>query len=171
MPVRSGKKLPCGRPFPEDLGKAPNEIKGEKVWIGQLEKYLVKEGLKNSDQRLKIAELILTEKEHFSAQEIVNKVRGKFPDIGAATVYRNIKTLCDAKILRESLSDAEGRTVYERFEEAHHDHIVCLDCGEIFEFNDEKIEELQDVLCEKLKFQPLRHRHVIFGNCQFKGAK
>ena len=160
------KRLPCGRTLlPDSDSLHPTNSPD---WQKRLQDYLEGEGLRSSDQRWKIAELLLATGEHLSAQEILDRVRTAYPEIGAATVYRNIKVLCEAMILKESLSDAEGRTVYERGDEGHHDHIVCLDCGEIFEFHDEAIEALQDSVTQKLNFEPIRHRHVIYAQCQFK---
>lgn len=162
----------CGRPAPasghpvygsdhEDSNKPGAD------WREKLKTYLEKEGLRSSEQRDQIAALILSLGVHLSAQEIVDRVRKTHPGIGAATVYRNIKVLCDALILKESLNDAEGRTVYEPYDEDHHDHIVCLDCGQIFEFHEEGIEKLQDRVTQQLQFEPVRHRHVIYAHCTY----
>ncbi len=134
-------------------------------WHDQLRAYLEKASLKYSDQRWKIAKQILTSTGHFSAQDIVRDVMKANPGIGAATVYRNIKVLSDAQILRETLTDASGTVVYEPYDEEHHDHIVCLDCGEIFEFHDSKIEAQQQKVAETLEFTQVRHRHVLFARC------
>lgn len=160
------KKLPCGRPAP-----VTHRTGGERRldrWHDQLRAYLEKNKLKYSDQRWKIAKQILSSTGHFSAQEIVREVLKAYPGIGAATVYRNIKVLCEAQILKETLVDAGGRVVYEPYEEGHHDHIVCLDCGEIFEFHDTKIEAQQQRVTDNLDFTEVRHRHVIFAHCNLK---
>jgi Fur family ferric uptake transcriptional regulator len=162
------RSLPCGRPAAEQPG-IPVAAR-LKEWHQQLRDYLTSGGLKYSEQRWKIAELILTMGGHLDAQGIVDRVKGKHPDIGAATVYRNLKVLCDAKILKESLNDANGRMMYELFEEDHHDHIICTDCGEIFEFHNDKIESLQNTVVRGMQFKEVRHRHVIYAKCSF-GAK
>jgi Fur family ferric uptake transcriptional regulator len=164
--LNSTKTLPCGRTKTGLLG--PRTPKQFEVWQNQLKKYLTSQGLKYTEQRWKIAELILSIDEHLDAQELVDQVRKKHAGIGAATVYRSIKVLCDASILKESLTDAEGRVFYEPFDEHHHDHIVCLDCNEIFEFCDQKIETLQSAVVEKMDFSEVRHRHVVYAHCKFK---
>lgn len=163
--VKKTKKLPCGRPVPQ-YERTITEAQIDK-WHSQLKVYLEKNRLKYSEQRWSMAQFILQSSGHFSAQEMVREVLKAHPGIGAATVYRNIKVLCDAQILRETLVDASGRAVYETFDEEHHDHIVCLDCGEIFEFHDSKIEAQQDKAAAQLDFRQVRHRHVIFANCNF----
>lgn len=159
------RTLPCGRPAAEHAG-VPSAAKLEE-WQKQLRDYLTAQSLKYSEQRWKIAELILSTGGHSDAQAVVDRVKHKHPDIGAATVYRNLKVLCDARILKESLNDANGRVIYELFEDEHHDHIICLDCGEIFEFHSDKIESLQSSVVRGMDFKEVRHRHVVYAQCAF----
>jgi Fur family ferric uptake transcriptional regulator len=159
----SGRTLPCGRIRQAPV--TPPSPKQFEIWQNQLRNYLISQGLKYTEQRWKIAELILTMNKHMDAQGLVDQVKKRHSDIGAATVYRTIKVLCDAAILKESLTDAHGRIFYELSEEQHHDHIICLDCGEIFEFCDQKIETLQSAVIEKMGFEEVRHRHVVYAHC------
>jgi Fur family ferric uptake transcriptional regulator len=167
----TARRLPCGRISPRaahgedsDLEVAPQ--------LERLEEYIKGEGLKRSEQRAKIVELILTTQKskpgHFGVQELVQRIQAVEPSIGAATVYRNVNLLCDAGILQETLTDETGQTLYEVAESGHHDHIVCLTCGEIFEFHDEAIETAQDRVARKLSFKPARHSHIIYADCEFK---
>jgi Fur family ferric uptake transcriptional regulator len=164
------RRLPCGRTSPRgsdqdvDLDVAPQ--------LERLEEYIKGEGLKRSEQRAKIVELILTTQGskpgHFGVQELMARIQAVEPTIGAATVYRNVKLLCDAGILQETLTDESGQNLYEVAESGHHDHIICLTCGEIFEFHDEAIETAQDRVARKLSFKPARHSHIIYADCDFK---
>jgi Fur family transcriptional regulator, ferric uptake regulator len=151
--------------MPDEVA-APNASKLEE-WHKQLRDFLSAEGLKYSEQRWKIAELILSTGGHLDAQGVVDRVKNRHPAIGAATVYRNLKVLCDARILKESLNDANGRVIYELFEDEHHDHIICVDCGEIFEFHSDKIESLQSTVVRGMNFKEVRHRHVVYAKCSF----
>jgi Fur family ferric uptake transcriptional regulator len=141
-------------------------------WRERLDTFLVARGLKQSKQRLKLVDFILSLPGHFGIQELVQQVRRRFPEMGTATVYRNVKTLCEAGILRETLTDANDRVVYELADDDdhHHDHIVCLDCQEIFEFHNEKLEVIQDQTTEKLGFNPVSHRHVVYARCRYSAA-
>lgn len=167
----AAKRLPCGRVLPKGvLGEGTSERRKPaaadlELLQKRLDAYVSHQGLNRSDQRWKIAELILNHSDHLSAQEIVALVQKKHPGIGTATVYRNIKVLCDAHLLRETLNDAQGRVVYEAWDKEHHDHIVCVDCGEIFEFSSPEIEVLQEKLVSKLDFQEVKHRHVVYARC------
>lgn len=150
--------LPCGRHSPKTQTLAQ--------WQERLKRYLVDHQLKSSEQRWMIANWILESQEHFSAQDLVRKVQEQDPNIGAATVYRNIKVLCDAGVLQETLSDASGRVVFEPASDLHHDHLVCLDCEAIFEFHSDEIETAQTKIAAELEFEPTRHRHVLFARCK-----
>lgn len=164
--MSSTKSLPCHRPkgiLPPALNSKQLEL-----WKSQLKLYLMEQGLKYTEQRWKIAELILLTEGHLDAQALVEQVRKKHAGIGAATVYRTIKVLCGASLLKESLTDAEGRIFYELYNKQHHDHIVCLDCGKIFEFYDEKMEVLQSAVVAKMKFKEVRHRHVVYAHCDYR---
>jgi Fur family ferric uptake transcriptional regulator len=164
--ANQAKTLPCGRPAEKYLPPRTS-LQLEKC-KNQLKAYLLKNGLKYTEQRWKIAELILSTQGHLNAQALVDQVKKKHSEIGAATVYRSIKVLCDALILRESLTDTQGQTFYELFDDHHHDHIVCIDCGQIFEFYDQKLETLQDAVVGKMKFRGAEHRHVVYGRCEYR---
>jgi Fur family ferric uptake transcriptional regulator len=140
-------------------------------WQKQLRDYLTSRELKYTEQRWKIAELILSTGGHLDTQQLVERVHEVHSGIGAATVYRTIKVLCDALILKESLTDVEGKVYYELYDQEHHDHIFCLDCKQIFEFHDQKIESLQEAVLEKMEFQEIRHRHVVYAHCTFNSSK
>ncbi len=167
-----GKKnvatLPCGRPLPQTSYAAVAAQNATDAWKEKLQSHLAKAGLKQSEQRTKIVDLIISQQRHFTTQDMVRRVQTKFPGIGAATVYRNISLLLEAKILKETLIGDGRESVYELYDGEHHDHIVCLDCGQIFEFHEEAIEELQEKVTEKMGFQASRHRHVIYGHCDYR---
>ena len=158
--------LPCGRERPHPESHARPDALAKSRWHEKLDRYLANQNLKRSEQRWQLAELILDEGAHLSAQQLVQKVAQKYPGIGAATVYRNLKVLCDAEILRETLSDASGRAVYEPFEDDHHDHMVCLDCQAVFEFASPEIERIQEDLLQREGFTEERHRHVVYVRCK-----
>lgn len=161
------KALPCGRPWPVKSEVRPT-VK-LKEWKDKLDAYLAEKKLKNSEQRWKVAEIILLNGGHIDAQTLVEHVKTQHPEIGAATVYRTINLLLDASILKESLIDSSGRSVYEVLldDHEHHDHIVCVDCGNIFEFHNDRIESLQNSIVGEMDFVPVRHRHVIYVNCKY----
>ena len=161
--------LPCGRP----RTPAPSPLSDEKLEEihSKLKNYLSAQNLKYTSQRWQIAELILKTAGHLDAGQIVEKVKSEHPSIGAATVYRAIKVLQEAGILIESHQNSQGRILFELPDDEHHDHIICTDCGEIFEFHDAQIENLQHKVAQKFGFVLKEHRHVIRGKCEFLKKK
>lgn len=170
-----GRPLPPGKPAPAEANAPSKQARSSRKierWEQKLVSYLDSKGLKHSSQRLKIMHYILMLPGHFRVQDIAREMQTVSPGIGAATVYRNIKTLCDAGIVRETLVDEDGQMVYEILEDDHHDHLVCLDCRQIFEFHDEEIESLQKKVTEQMRFSESQHRHVIYAHCDYlKSAK
>ena len=92
------------------------------------------------------------------------------PSASQATVYRTLAHLKDCGLVRE-VSRLEGRAQYESAHgQAHHDHMVCVECGHVIEFCDERIEKLQRLICRKHGFEPLDHRMSIRGRCRACGG-
>ena len=160
--------LPCGRKKDSEARK--NQPKTPD-WKPILDHFLKAKKLRVTPQRDKIAELIFAKKSHFEVQTLIKEVESKYPDIGPATVYRTVNTLCEAGLLSESLQSHEGVTLYEALDEDHHDHIICMDCGEIFEFHDESIEEAQNKAIKKMGFTQANHKHVIYAKCSLLAKK
>ncbi|MDP6979267.1 MAG: Fur family transcriptional regulator [Myxococcota bacterium] len=129
----------------------------------QLSTYLSGMGLKHTKQRDVILTIFLDSDDHVSAEDLYQRVRKKSPSIGYTTVYRTLKLFVDAGLAQEHRFD-DGLTRYEN-EHAHHDHLVCLDCGKIIEFNSELIEDAQEKVAVEYGFKVLHHRHELYGRC------
>lgn len=134
--------------------------------IKAFEEYLRKEGLKLTNQRLAVVRAAFSTHKHFTADEILVLLRKAYPAISRATVYRTLFLLSKARLLTKQ--DFErGKTYYEHLiGHHHHDHLVCLKCARIYEFENEKIEEIQNKVVSKEKFIPVAHSLKIFGICK-----
>ena len=129
-------------------------------------KYLTHKGLKRTKQRDVVLELFLSNDTHLTAEDIYQKLKHKHSDIGYSTVYRTLKLLKECDLARE-VYFADGRMYFEhQFEQPHHDHMVCTQCGHTIEFFNATIEALQDRVAEENGFTPTRHTMVIFGLCR-----
>ena len=129
----------------------------------KLARYLDGTGLKHTKQRDVILVAFLESQEHVSAEQLYQVVRKDAPSLGYTTVYRTLKLLVDAGIAQERRFD-DGLTRYE-VEHAHHDHLVCLKCSNIIEFNSDLIEHTQEAIADEYGFKVLRHRHELYGHC------
>ena len=128
-----------------------------------LASYLEDHNLKHTRQREAILEIFLSIKGHITGDDLYQQVREGHPNIGYTTVYRTMKLLCDAGLASERHFD-DGVTRYE-IEHEHHDHLVCLRCGKIIEFECQMIEAAQDEIVKRYGFRLLRHRHELYGHC------
>lgn len=129
-----------------------------------LAQYLDSQKLKHTQQRDVILDVFLEVKDHITGEELYHRVRAKHKNIGQTTVYRTMKLLCDAGLATEHHFD-DGLTRYE-IKHEHHDHLVCVRCGKIIEFQCEKIEEAQKAVAQEYRFLILRHRHEMYGHCE-----
>lgn len=121
-------------------------------------------GLRSTEPRRTVLETFLSLEHHVSADDLLREVRRRHPSIGAATVYRTLRLLCDSGIAQEVR--VAGRRLYEhKAGHAHHDHLVCDSCGRIVEASDPAIESLQDRLAARHGFVPSSHSLVIHGTC------
>jgi Fur family transcriptional regulator, ferric uptake regulator len=126
--------------------------------------YIQDRRLNVTAQREAIVELFLRTREHVSIDELLAKVRKRQPRVGYATVYRTLKLLVDSGIAIER-QFGDGQARYEVVGD-HHDHLICMKCGLILEFEDDEIERLQDKIAARLgNFTVLRHRHELYGLC------
>ena len=128
-----------------------------------LARYLEDHNLKHTKQRDQILEAFLSIKGHVTSEQLHQEVREVNPQIGYTTVYRTMKLLCDAGLAQERHFD-DGVTRYE-VEHEHHDHLVCVRCGKIIEFECRMIEATQEQIASHYGFRVLRHRHELYGHC------
>ena len=128
--------------------------------------FLVKKDLKLTSQRRTILQQAVGAGNHFSAEELLTLSKKKDPTISKATVYRTLALLKDSAVLEEQ-DFGDGKKVYERAQgRKHHDHLICIKCGKIIEFENEQIETLQDSEARKNSFRIVYHSLKLFGFCK-----
>ncbi|MBB1271881.1 MULTISPECIES: ferric iron uptake transcriptional regulator [Psychromonas] len=120
-------------------------------------------GLKVTSPRLKILSLLqLPENQHLSAEDLYKKLLEQGDEVGVATVYRVLNQFDDAGIVTRHHFEG-GKSVFELTHQEHHDHLVCLKCGEVIEFNDPLIEEQQKLIAEKYGIKLTNHSLYLYG--------
>lgn len=131
----------------------------------QLETYMRDRGLKHTRQRDEILEVFFEAGGHASIDELLSRVQERMPGIGYATVYRTMKLFSEAGVAHERHFQ-DGQTRYEPVQpDEHHDHLICTDCGKIFEFEDPIIEQRQSEVAAAHGLRLDHHRHEIYGRC------
>ena len=133
---------------------------------GRLLKYMSEQGLKNTRQRQVILDTFLRADGHVTLDQLLVLVQQDMPGVGYATVYRTMKLFSEAGVAHERRFH-DGQSQYETVDMAHdhHDHLICEECGQIFEFENELIEEQQRVVAEQFGLKLTRHRLVLWGRC------
>ena len=127
--------------------------------------YLQDKGLKGTQQRDEVADLFLKADRHFSVEELYRRVQKSDPKIGYSTVYRTLKLLVEAGLATER-QFGDGFTRFEPVHrEEHHDHLICIKCGKIVEFKDDRIEELLNGVAGKHNFRVTDHKLELYGYC------
>ena len=119
-------------------------------------------GVRLTDQRKVIAQVMSTSKDHPDVDELHKRISDVDKKISIATVYRTVKILEEAGILVKHDFKA-GKARYEQLRESHHDHLIDVKTGEIIEFVDEEIEKLQKKVAEKYGYNLVDHKLELYG--------
>ncbi len=129
-------------------------------------KMLEAKGLKYTLQRQKVLDYLVQSKKHVTPEEIYRDLNAKDHHLGRATVFRTLHLLQDAGFADKILF-ADGRQAFEyKLARPHHDHMICVECSAVIEFANPTIERLQQQITQDFAFEPLWHRHEIFGRCK-----
>ena len=124
------------------------------------------EGLKATRQREEVLNVFLNSSGHKSLAQIYAQVAKTDPKIGYTTVYRTLRLLTRLGLATQR-KFADGETRYEPTSEGtHHDHLICLDCGKIIEFEDRTLEALQNGIAQHHRFKISHHRMELYGRCE-----
>jgi Fur family ferric uptake transcriptional regulator len=130
-----------------------------------IEAYMRSRGLKLTAPRRRVVVKLLEVKGHVAADELIELLRKGRTPVSKATVYRTLALVSQSGLI-DGHDFNSGRRVYEPMVgRAHHDHMYCIHCGKVIEFEEEAIERLQDMVVARHKFTPVYHSHKIFGYC------
>lgn len=130
------------------------------------EVYLSQRELKYTPQRQSIVNALFESKQHIEADPFIDHLRYSGHKISRGTVYSTLKLLVASGLVRK-LKTHDNRVYYEPvYGEDHHDHLICTDCGKIFEFHNQQIEKLQESIAAKCGLMITNHSHTIYGHCQ-----
>jgi len=123
---------------------------------------LRKAGLKITLPRLKILEILEgVDQRHLSAEDIYKELLQSGEDIGLATVYRVLTQFESAGLITRHNFEG-GHSVFELDDGDHHDHMVCVETGDVVEFVNEEIERLQHKIAEEYGYELLDHSLVLY---------
>ncbi len=130
--------------------------------MSKIEDKCKQRGVRLTDQRRLIAEVMSQSSDHPDVDELHKRVSKIDEKISIATVYRTVKLFEESGII-EKHDFKGGKARYEQSPDIHHDHLIDVNTGEIVEFVDEEIEKLQNKVAEKLGYKLVDHRLELYG--------
>lgn len=136
-----------------------------KEWEVLFRRFLVGKNLKWTSEREVIFYHIFSRHRHFSVDDIAAELHQMGKKVSKTSVFRTVNLLVDAGLLKKIIY--QGRTDYYDFDQGeHHDHLECITCGKIIEFNDSELERLKLKACKTRGFQHVDHLLRIRGYCK-----
>jgi Fur family ferric uptake transcriptional regulator len=132
----------------------------------KLSAYMRAHGLKKTRQRELIFACFVEDGGHVSVDDLLASVQQRNDAVGYATVYRALKLFVAAGVAHERrFMEKQARYEPVSLGDDHHDHLICTDCGHIFEFDDDVIEVRQTEIAEAHGLRITGHRHQVYGSC------
>ncbi len=137
----------------------------------QFKTMLREKGLNVTTQRLLVLEVLANHKdEHLTAEDIYELVKEDDPEIGMATIYRNVQLLVEMQLVdRINLDDGRERyeigEYYQGEERHHHHHLICRTCGAVIPFKDDLLDDLEKRIEDETGFHVLDHELKFYGQC------
>jgi Fur family ferric uptake transcriptional regulator len=130
--------------------------------LDRVEKLCIEKGMRMTDQRRVIAQVLSTAHDHPDVEELYRRAHAVDHHISIATVYRTVRLFEDAGIIaRHDFRD--GRARYEEAPDVHHDHLIDMKTGQVIEFVDPEIEALQEAIARRLGYRLVDHRLELYG--------
>lgn len=127
-----------------------------------VEALCLKKGLRITEQRRVIARVLSEVDDHPDVEALHRRVAAVDPRISIATVYRTVKLFEESGII-ERHEFQGGRSRYETVQEEHHDHLIDVETGQVIEFHDDDLEELQVKIAARLGYRLVDHRMELYG--------
>ena len=127
-----------------------------------IEKKCLSKGVKLTEQRKIIARVMSESQDHPDVDELYNRISKIDSRVSIATVYRTVKLFEEAGIIAKH-DFKGGKARYEEISESHHDHLIDIKTGEIIEFVNEEIENLQKKVAEKYGYKLVDHKLELYG--------
>ena len=127
-------------------------------------------GLKVTHSRCKILEIFQSSPdEHYTADKLKDMLADSGETIGLATIYRVLTQLEMAELIQKNNFD-DNQSAYE-IKKSHHDHLICTKCGNIIEFVNSDLENLQERISKEYNFSLESHVMTLFGSCNDENCK
>jgi len=128
--------------------------------------YLDRHDQRKTKERYAILDEIYTLNDHFDTERLYTYLKEKKYNVSRATVYNTLELLLDANLIMKH-QFGKNLALYEKsFAYKQHDHLICEDCEHVFEFCDPRIQQIQTMVGDLLKFNISHHSLHLFGRCK-----
>lgn len=133
----------------------------------RVDDFIRRKGLRRTKPRKIILEAVFAMDEHFTAEELYDRVRRTDAETSRATIYRTLALLVEGDLLRE-IDLGNDQTTYDPnfVHKPTHNHLVCIDCGRVVEFEDAEVEAINARITRRLGFKVLRQTLKIEAACE-----
>ena len=128
--------------------------------------YLEKNHHRKTPERFEVLEEVYSMTEHFDVEQLFKKMKSKNSHVSRATIYNTIELLLESNLIMKH-QFGKNLALYERsYAYKQHDHLICDDCEHVFEFCDPRIQQIQSMMGDLLKYNITHHSLHLFGKCR-----
>ena len=132
----------------------------------QFADFLKKKMYRNTQERFLVLERLAELDKHFSADELYIIINSTGLKISRATIYSTLDLLTRCNIITKHRFQGESAHFELSSRKPNHDHLICVECGHIIEFNEEQLYNIGKNVCNKFDFIPMKYSMQIFGVCK-----